>query len=48
MRRDNVAAFVTAALHNPELSRTIVELTDGATPVADAVAAVAAAVGPRA
>ncbi len=47
VRRDNVAAFIAAALHNPELSRTIVELTDGTTPVADAVAQVARAVGPR-
>ncbi|UKA55233.1 SDR family oxidoreductase [Arthrobacter sp. FW305-BF8] len=47
VRRDNVAAFIIAALHNPDLSRSIVELTDGTTPVADAVAAVAASVGPR-
>lgn len=47
VRRDNVAAFISAALRNPALSRTIVELTDGSTPVADAVSAVAASVGPR-
>ncbi len=37
VRRDNVAAFIAAALHRPELNRMIVELTDGPTPVADAV-----------
>lgn len=36
--RDNVAAFIEAALHEPALKRTIVELTDGATPVAEAIA----------
>ena len=45
--RDDVAAFIAAALRNHELSRTIVELTDGPTPAAEAVAAVAASVGPR-
>ncbi len=35
--RDNVAAFLAAALHAPRLSRAIVELTDGPTPVAQAV-----------
>ncbi|MEV0378450.1 NAD(P)H-binding protein [Nonomuraea sp. NPDC050643] len=39
--RDDVAAFIAAALHEPALSRTIVELTSGRTPVADAVAALA-------
>jgi len=38
VRRDNVAAFIDAALHGPALTRTIVELTDGPTPVAEAVA----------
>ncbi|WP_411699654.1 NAD(P)-binding oxidoreductase [Conyzicola sp.] len=47
VRRDNVAAFIAAALHNPELNRTIIELTDGSTPVSDAVAQVARSVGPR-
>lgn len=42
--RDNVAAFIDAALHNPALSRVIVELTDGDTPVAEAASKVAAAV----
>jgi uncharacterized protein YbjT (DUF2867 family) len=35
--RDDVAAFIDAALHEPALSRVIVELTSGETPVADAV-----------
>lgn len=38
VKRDNVAAFIEEALHEPHVSRLIVELTDGATPVADAVA----------
>ncbi|WP_353713592.1 NAD(P)H-binding protein [Arthrobacter sp. K5] len=37
VHRDNVAAFIDAALHTPALNRTIVELTDGPTPVAQAV-----------
>lgn len=37
VRRDNVAAFIHAALHNPDLSRIIVELTDGDTAAFDAV-----------
>ncbi len=41
VRRDNVAAFIDASLQEPALVRTIVELTDGRTPVADAVAALA-------
>ena len=45
--RDDVAAFIEAALHEPALSRVIVELTGGRTPVADAVAEVVAATGPR-
>ncbi|GAB2991766.1 NAD(P)-binding oxidoreductase [Actinotalea caeni] len=45
--RDNVAAFIDAALHEKALSRVIVELTDGDTPVADAAAQVAASTGPR-
>lgn len=45
--RDNVAAFINAALHEPALSRVIVELTDGSTPVADAVRQVASSTGPR-
>ncbi|WP_067822327.1 NAD(P)H-binding protein [Nocardia inohanensis] len=35
--RDDVAAFLAAALHRPELNRVIVELTAGATPVAEAI-----------
>jgi uncharacterized protein YbjT (DUF2867 family) len=38
VHRDNVAAFIHAALHSSDLSRIIVELTDGVTPAADAVA----------
>lgn len=45
--RDNVAAFIDAALHEPAMSRVIVELTDGTTPAADATAQVAASTGPR-
>lgn len=45
--RDNVAAFIDAALHEPALSRVIVELTDGSTPVRNAAAQVAASTGPR-
>lgn len=39
VHRDDVAAFIAAALHEPALTHTIVELTDGPTPVADAVRA---------
>ncbi|MGA5441567.1 NAD(P)H-binding protein [Streptomyces griseoincarnatus] len=42
VHRDDVAAFIDAALHEPRLSRVIVELTGGDTPVADAVARLAA------
>lgn len=38
VHRDNVAAFLDAALREPALNRVIVELTDGPTPVAEAVA----------
>jgi uncharacterized protein YbjT (DUF2867 family) len=41
VRRDNVAAFIAAILGEPALSRRIIELTDGATPVAEAAAALA-------
>jgi nucleoside-diphosphate-sugar epimerase len=44
VHRDNVAAFIDAALHEPALSRVIVELTSGDTPIADAVARLAARV----
>jgi nucleoside-diphosphate-sugar epimerase len=43
VHRDDVAAFIAATLHTPTLNRTIVELTSGDTPVADAVAALVAA-----
>lgn len=39
--RDDVAAFIAAALAEPALNRTIVELTDGPVPVDDAVRLVA-------
>ncbi|MEU9337014.1 NAD(P)H-binding protein [Streptomyces sp. NPDC048290] len=39
--RADVAAFIEAALHEPGLNRTIVELTTGTTPIGDAVAALA-------
>ncbi len=35
--RDNVAAFIAAALAEPGLSRAVVELTDGPVPAEDAV-----------
>jgi nucleoside-diphosphate-sugar epimerase len=47
VHRDNVAAFIDAALHNPALSRTIVELTDGPTLAAEAVAQLVEGTGPR-
>lgn len=40
--RDDVAAFVDAALDEPRLNRVIVELTEGDTPVGEAVAALVA------
>ncbi|MFI9169122.1 NAD(P)H-binding protein [Streptomyces lincolnensis] len=43
VHRDDVAAFIDAALHEPRLSRVIVELTSGDTAVAEAVARIAAA-----
>ncbi|HEY5786249.1 MAG TPA: hypothetical protein VIT65_15890 [Microlunatus sp.] len=43
-----MAAFIDAALHEPALHRTIVEVVDGDTPVAAAAARVAAATGSRA
>jgi uncharacterized protein YbjT (DUF2867 family) len=36
--RDDVAAFLDVALHEPALNRVIVELTGGDTPVPDAIA----------
>ena len=47
VRRDNVAQFIVEALHSADLTRTIVEITDGQTPVAEAVAQVARSLGPR-
>ena len=41
VRRDNVAAFVDELLHSDAPKRVIIELTDGDTPVADAVRALA-------
>ncbi|MDQ0582268.1 NAD(P)H-binding protein [Streptomyces rishiriensis] len=41
VHRDDVAAFIDGALHEPALSRVVVELTSGDTPVADAVARLA-------
>lgn len=38
VRRENVAALIDAILHAPQVSRTIIEVTDGATPAADALA----------
>jgi uncharacterized protein YbjT (DUF2867 family) len=46
VRRDNVAAFIHAALHTPDLTRAIIELTDGPTPAAEAAAALAAGTSP--
>lgn len=37
VRRDNVAAFIAAALEEPTLGRRILELTDGSVPVVEAV-----------
>ena len=37
VRRDDVAAFLAAALHEPRLRHVVVELTNGDTPVAQAV-----------
>lgn len=47
VRRDNVASFIDAALHSNELNRTIVELTDGPTLAAEAVAQLVRRIGPR-
>lgn len=47
VHRDNVAAFIDAALHNPVLNRTIVELTDGPTLAAEAVAQLVDGARPR-
>jgi len=39
VHRDNVAALIDAILHEPRISRTILEVTDGPVPVAAAVSA---------
>lgn len=46
--RDDVAAFIAAALHEPRLNRAVVEITAGSTPIADAVARLAASARPAA
>ena len=38
VHRDDVAAFIDAALHEPNLNHAIVELTTGNTPITEAVA----------
>ncbi|WP_306362883.1 NAD(P)-binding oxidoreductase [Nocardia sp. CC227C] len=43
VRRDDVAAFLAAVLHEPRLERTLIELTGGQTPVDEAVARLVAA-----
>ena len=45
--RDDVAAFIDAALHEPAQSRAIIELTDGTTPVEEAVRQMASSTGRR-
>lgn len=40
--RDDVAAFIVQVLHTPEISREIIEVTDGPTPVDEAVAEIVA------
>jgi nucleoside-diphosphate-sugar epimerase len=47
IRRDNLAEFIAAALHDRTCNRIIVEVTDGRTPITEAVVAVARSVGPR-
>ncbi|MDQ0577231.1 NAD(P)-binding oxidoreductase [Agromyces albus] len=42
VRRDNVAAFIDAALHEPRINKVIVELTDGTIPVSEAATRLAA------
>jgi uncharacterized protein YbjT (DUF2867 family) len=47
VHRDDVARFIDAALHEPQLNRIIVELTSGETPVAQAVQQLVRATRPR-
>jgi uncharacterized protein YbjT (DUF2867 family) len=44
--RDDVAAFIDPALHEPALNRAIIELTGGPTPVSDAVRALVETTNP--
>lgn len=48
VHRDNVAAFADAVLHDLRMNRVIVELTDGPTPVDEAVERLAESVTVRA
>lgn len=47
IRRDNLVQFIATALPDSSFSRTIVEVTDGQTPISEAVTAIAGSVGPR-
>ena len=47
VRREDLVHFMVEALHSSELTRVIVEVTAGPTPIADAVAQVARSTGPR-
>ena len=47
VRRDDVAAFIDATLHEPALRRVIVELTEGPTSITDAVTQLVAVNAPR-
>jgi uncharacterized protein YbjT (DUF2867 family) len=47
VHRDDVAHFIDAALHEPQLNRVIVELTAGETPVDEAVQWLVRATGSR-
>lgn len=47
IRSDNLVQFIATALPDSGFSRTIVEVTDGQTPIAEAVTAIAHSVGPR-
>jgi uncharacterized protein YbjT (DUF2867 family) len=47
INRGDLARFIALALHHDDLNRTIVELTNGTTPIPEAVATIANAVGTR-
>lgn len=47
VRRDDVAAFIDATLHEPALRRVIVELTEGPTSISDALTQLVAVNAPR-